>query len=324
LLLLGRCLIEACSAAGGPGCVETIARTESIGPSGWPAGGWPPTRTTKAQSRSGSARPAWRHMLALAMVRLSRQSACDRQHRQAEQPDRRFPRLRSGQIDEPLEGLDGLADRNDPDRCRARPSAASATCWQSIPSRSRARATLSATGRSSSTNRIDGTWPLKEQFTHKLDKSIYCRCRNSGKGGILSHLMVSPSELAEHRNDPSQHRLTLCVFQQQPVLRTLRDSRESMRIPTPSRERSRRSGADRHWSPDRCLRRCSADRLRGTQRLVPRGPIAALPALDHLVCPRYMPDRNPVDIALLMPESHFFSDYDNDNDNVWIPCATYC
>jgi hypothetical protein len=29
---------------------------------------------------------------------------------------------------------------------------------------------------------------------------------------------------------------------------------------------------------------------------------------------------------LLMPELHFFSDYDNDNDNdnVWIPCATYC
>jgi len=29
-------------------------------------------------------------------------------------------------------------------------------------------------------------------------------------------------------------------------------------MPTPSRERSRGSGADRHWSPDRCLRRCSA------------------------------------------------------------------
>jgi len=29
---------------------------------------------------------------------------------------------------------------------------------------------------------------------------------------------------------------------------------------------------------------------------------------------------------LLMPELHFFSDYDNDNDNdtLCIPCATYC
>jgi len=27
---------------------------------------------------------------------------------------------------------------------------------------------------------------------------------------------------------------------------------------------------------------------------------------------------------LLMPELHFLSDYDNDNDNVCIPCATYC
>jgi len=66
------------------------------------------------------------------------------------------------------------------------------------------------------------------------------------------------------------------------------------------------------------------DRLRGTPQLVPRGPVAALQALGHLVWPRYMPDRNPVDIELLMPEWHFFSDYDNDNDNVCIPCATYC
>jgi len=27
---------------------------------------------------------------------------------------------------------------------------------------------------------------------------------------------------------------------------------------------------------------------------------------------------------LLMPELHFFSDYDNDNDTLCIPCATYC
>jgi len=37
-----------------------------------------------------------------------------------------------------------------------------------------------------------------------------------------------------------------------------------------------------------------------------------------------IPDRNPVDSELLMPELHFFSDYDNDNDNVCVPCATHC
>jgi hypothetical protein len=66
--------------------------------------------------------------------------------------------------------------------------------------------------------------------------------------------------------------------------------------------------------------------------LVPRGPIDALQALGHFACPRHIPDRNPVDIALLMPELRFFSDYDNDNDNdndnvnvnVCILCATYC
>jgi len=67
------------------------------------------------------------------------------------------------------------------------------------------------------------------------------------------------------------------------------------------------------------------DRLRGTQQLVPRGPIAALQALGHLVCLSHIPNRNPVAIELLMPELHFFSDYDNDNDNVnvCIPCAPY-
>jgi hypothetical protein len=61
--------------------------------------------------------------------------------------------------------------------------------------------------------------------------------------------------------------------------------------------------------------------------LVPRGPIAALQALGHLVCLSHIPNRNPVAIELLMPELHFFSDYDNDNVNdnvnVGIPCATY-
>jgi hypothetical protein len=65
------------------------------------------------------------------------------------------------------------------------------------------------------------------------------------------------------------------------------------------------------------------DRLRGTQQLVPRGPIDALQALGHFACPRHIPDRNPVDIALLMPELRFFSDYENDNVNVCILCATY-
>jgi hypothetical protein len=66
------------------------------------------------------------------------------------------------------------------------------------------------------------------------------------------------------------------------------------------------------------------DRLRGTQQLVPRGPIAALQALGPLVCQSHIPARNPVDIELLMAELHFFSEYGNDNVNVCILCATYC
>jgi hypothetical protein len=33
------------------------------------------------------------------------------------------------------------------------------------------------------------------------------------------------------------------------------------------------------------------------------------------VCPGHIPDRNLVDIGLLMPELHRFSDYDNDNES---------
>jgi hypothetical protein len=43
-----------------------------------------------------------------------------------------------------------------------------------------------------------------------------------------------------------------------------------------------------------------------------------------LVCQSHIPARNPVDIELLMAELHFFSEYDNDNVNVCILCATYC
>jgi len=89
-----------------------------------------------------------------------------------------------------------------------------------------------------------------------------------------------------------------------------------MRIPTPSPERSRRGGADVGIGPlTVAFGDVQRDRLGCTQQLAPRGPIATLQALGHLVCPSHIPDRNPVDIELPMPELHFFSDYDNDNDN---------
>ncbi len=45
--------------------------------------------------------------------------------------------------------------------------------------------------------------------------------------------------------------------------------------------------------------------------------------LCGFVCPSHVPDRNPVDIELLMAEWHCFFDYDNDNDNDCIRCLTY-
>jgi hypothetical protein len=134
--------------------------------------------------------------------------------------------------------------------------------------------------------------------------------------------MVSLSELGEHRNDPSQHCLTLCVLsstQHFAGFETVLNRCAFQRPAASDREAAAPIGiapltvafGDVQW-----------DRLRGTEQLVPRGSIAALQALGHLVCPSHIPDRNPVDIELLMSELRFFSDYDN--DNVWIPCATYC
>jgi hypothetical protein len=57
------------------------------------------------------------------------------------------------------------------------------------------------------------------------------------------------------------------------------------------------------------------NRLLGAQRLVPRVAIDTLEALGNFVCPGRIPDRNLIDIELLMPELHCFSDYDYDNDN---------
>jgi hypothetical protein len=41
--------------------------------------------------------------------------------------------------------------------------------------------------------------------------------------------------------------------------------------------------------------------------------IDAFQALGHFVRPSHVPDRNPVNIELLMPKLHCFSDYDNDH-----------
>lgn len=51
------------------------------------------------------------------------------------------------------------------------------------------------------------------------------------------------------------------------------------------------------------------------QQLVPRGAIDALQTLCGFVRPSQVPDRNPVDIELLMADLHWFFDYDNDDDN---------
>jgi hypothetical protein len=143
------------------------------------------------------------------------------------------------------------------------------------------------------------------------------------RAGILSHLMVSLSELGEHRNDASQHCLTL---------RVLRGSQSFAGFETVLNRCvfQRRTASDREEAAPIgsgplmvALGDVQRDRLRGMQQLVPRGPLLAR---GHLVCLSHIPDRNPVDIELLMPEWHFFSDYDNDNDNdnVCIPFATYC
>jgi hypothetical protein len=138
--------------------------------------------------------------------------------------------------------------------------------------------------------------------------------------------MVSLSELGEHRNDPGQHCLTLCA---------LSSSQSFAGFETVLNQCAfeRRTASDLEEAAPIGIGPLSVafgdvqrDRLRGTQQLVPRGPMDALQALGHLVYPSHIPDPNPVDIELLMPELHFFSDYDNDNDNdnVCIPCATYC
>jgi hypothetical protein len=98
--------------------------------------------------------------------------------------------------------------------------------------------------------------------------------------------MVSLSELGEHRNDPSQHCLTRCVL----------------------------SSSQYFAGFETVLNRCAFQR-RAASDPEEAGPIDALQAPGHLVCPSHVPDRNPVDVALLMPEVHFCSDYDNDNDN---------
>jgi len=134
--------------------------------------------------------------------------------------------------------------------------------------------------------------------------------------------MTSLSELGEHRNDPNQHCLTLCV---------LSSSQDFAGFETVLNRCAfqRRAASNREGAAPIDIGPLTVafgdvqrDRLRGTQQLVPRGPMDALQALGHLVCPSHLPDRNPVDIELLMPELHSFSDYDN--DNVCIRCATYC
>jgi hypothetical protein len=156
-----------------------------------------------------------------------------------------------------------------------------------------------------------------------LDKSIRCRCRHRNCHKLLNSLAPHGFVVRAWRaSKRSASALPYPVrFEQQPVLRRLRASPESMRIPTPHRGRSRSSGADRHCSLTVAFGDLQRERLRGTQQLVPRGPTAAPQALGHLVSLSQIPDRNPVDSELLMTELLFFSDYDN--DNVCIPCATY-
>jgi len=48
---------------------------------------------------------------------------------------------------------------------------------------------------------------------------------------------------------------------------------------------------------------------------VPRVTIDASQTLGGFLPPSHRPDRNPVDIELLTPKRHRFSDYDYDNDN---------
>jgi len=57
-------------------------------------------------------------------------------------------------------------------------------------------------------------------------------------------------------------------------------------------------------------------------REVPRVAIDAFQTLGSFVRPSHVTDRNPVDIELLMPEWHRFSDYDNDNDKDCVRVST--
>jgi len=119
------------------------------------------------------------------------------------------------------------------------------------------------------------------------------------RAGILSHRMLSLSELGEHRNDPSQHCLTLCVSSSSlsfAGLATVLNRCAFRRRATSDLEEAAPIGIGPLTVAFGDVQR---DRLRGTQQLVPCGPIAALQALGHWVCPSHIPDRNPVDIALL-------------------------
>ncbi len=165
-----------------------------------------------------------------------------------------------------------------------------------------------------------------ERFIDNLDKSSRCRCRNRNcpmrRSSLAPHVLAVRAWFASERSESASP--CLGRFQQQRGLRRPRGGPESMPIPTPNRERSRRRGADQHWSSCRCLRRCAAG---STARHAAVGPERAdrCPASCWpLVCPSHIPDRNPVDIEMLMAELHCFfnNDHDNDNDNEPIGCPS--
>ena len=59
------------------------------------------------------------------------------------------------------------------------------------------------------------------------------------------------------------------------------------------------------------------------REVVPRGVIDSSQTLGGFVRPSQVPDRNPVDSELLMPEWHRFTDTDTDNDNDCARCSTF-
>jgi len=116
--------------------------------------------------------------------------------------------------------------------------------------------------------------------------------------------MVSSSELGEHRNDPSQHRLALCIMngsQHFAGFETVLNRCAFQRRTACDLEESAPIGIGSFAVAFGDVQR---DRLRGAQQLVPSRPIEALQTLGQFVRSSHIPNRNLVDIELLMSELH--------------------